>query len=77
MTKQGDDILVSWSTALGKTNEVQTTAGLPDGSYATNFADLSALIILPPGSGDTSTNYLDLGGATNRPSRFYRIRLAP
>ena len=30
-----------------------------------------------PGSGDTVTNYLDAGGATNVPSRYYRIRLGP
>ena len=26
-------------------------------------------------SGDTTTNYVDLGGATNRLARFYRVRL--
>jgi hypothetical protein len=25
----------------------------------------------------TLTNYLDIGAATNKPSRFYRARLAP
>jgi hypothetical protein len=29
------------------------------------------------GSGDTTTNYVDQGGATNKSSRFYRIRLVP
>jgi hypothetical protein len=28
-------------------------------------------------NGDTSTNYTDAGGATNKPSRFYRVRLVP
>jgi hypothetical protein len=27
--------------------------------------------------GDTSTNYTDVGVATNQPSRYYRIRLGP
>jgi hypothetical protein len=49
---------------------------LPDGSYATNFLDLSGLIIIS-GSGDAATNYLDSGGATNIPARYYRIRLQP
>ncbi len=72
----GADVLVTWATAGGETNLVQAAAGLPDGSYSTNFADLSPLIILS-GSGDTVTNYLDSGGATNTPSRYYRIRLQP
>jgi hypothetical protein len=47
-----------------------------DGSYTTNFIDLSPFIIIP-GSGDASTNYFDIGGATNIPSRYYRVRLVP
>jgi hypothetical protein len=37
---------------------------------------MSGSIILP-GSGDATTNYIDDGGATNSPSRYYRIRLVP
>jgi PKD repeat protein len=76
VTVQGSDVLVIWTTAGGETNVVQSTAGLPDGSYSTNFLDLSPLIIIS-GSGDAITNYLDQGGATNVPSRYYRIRLQP
>jgi len=76
VTAQGNDVLVTWTTAGGYTNVVQMTTGLPDGSYSTNFQDLSALIIIP-GSGDATTNYLDSGGATNVPARYYRIRLQP
>jgi len=39
-------------------------------------ADISGLIPIP-GSGDTTNNYHDTGGATNNPSRYYRIRLEP
>ncbi|MGD0059622.1 MAG: hypothetical protein ABSD58_09415 [Verrucomicrobiia bacterium] len=35
----------------------------------------SALPIL--GSGDTSTNYVDVGATTNSPAKFYRVRLVP
>jgi hypothetical protein len=38
-----------------------------------SFSDLSGLIIL---STDT-TNWLHSGGATNVPSRYYRVRLVP
>jgi PKD repeat protein len=76
VVQQGSDVLVTWTTAGGYTNVVQATAGLPDGSYSTNFLDLSPLIIIP-GSGDATTNYLDSNGATNTPARYYRVRLVP
>jgi PKD repeat protein len=72
----GSDVVVTWSTAGGTTNVVQSTAGDGNGGYSTNFTDLSGLIVIT-GSGDTSTNYTDVGGATNSPSRYYRVRLAP
>ncbi len=73
IAKQGNDMLLTWITAAGKTNVVQFTKGTAGGSYSNNFADLSPVII-PTGS---ATNYLDVGGATNTPSRFYRVRLVP
>jgi beta-galactosidase len=76
VTRQGSGVLVTWTTAGGYTNVVQATGGLPDGSYATNFLDLSGPIVIS-GSGDATTNYLDAGASTNGPGRFYRIRLGP
>jgi PKD repeat protein len=76
VTTQGSGVLLTWRTAGGETNVVQSAAGLPDGSYSTNFVDLSPAIIIS-GSGDVITNYLDSGGATNIPARYYRVRLQP
>jgi PKD repeat protein len=76
ITAQGSDVQVTWATAGGQTDVVQATAGLLDGSYSTNFLDLSPLIIIS-GSGDAITNYLDNGGATNVPGRYYRVRMQP
>jgi PKD repeat protein len=76
VTPQSGDILITWATTGGRTNVVQVNAGDVDGSYTTNFIDLSPFIIIP-GSGDAITNYLDSGGATNIPGRYYRIRLQP
>jgi hypothetical protein len=70
--KQGNNILVTWQTYGGRTNAVQAVTG----RYATNFVNVSGSIIIA-GSGQTVTNYSDLNGATNLPSRFYRIRLIP
>jgi subtilisin family serine protease/PKD repeat protein len=76
LLRQATNILVTWRTAGGVTNVVQTTDGSAEGSYMTNFTDLSGLIIIPDG-GDATTNYLDSGGATNAPGRYYRVRLVP
>jgi hypothetical protein len=58
---------------------MQTSSGAGDGSYSTNdFTDIAgSLTILPGSGGDTATNYTDVGGATNAPTRYYRVRLVP
>ena len=74
ITTQGSDILITWATTGGTTNAVQAAPGNP--GYNTNFVNIGApLLIL--GSEDTSTNYVDLGAATNSPVMFYRVRLVP
>ena len=74
---QSKNMVISWMTAGGRTNTVQATAGAANGSYATNsFVDISPPIVMP-GSGDATTNYVDVGGATNFPARYYRVRLVP
>ncbi len=75
IVQQGSDLLITWTTAGGKTNVVQATTGA-SGSYSNNFIDISPIIV-PTGSDLTSTNYLDSGAATNFPARYYRIRLTP
>jgi T5SS/PEP-CTERM-associated repeat protein len=78
ITAQGNDIQITWATTGGTTNAVQVTGGAADGSYNTNgFADIAGSLTIIGGSGDTSTNYTDVGGATNAPSRYYRVRLVP
>ena len=73
---QGSNMVVTWKTAGVRTNVVQAAKGSGAGGYSNNFQDISGPIIINI-PGDTSTNYTDAGGATNRPSRFYRIRLGP
>jgi hypothetical protein len=67
----GDDLNITWSTAGGRTNSVEVAADLTSG-----YSNISPNIILP-GTGDTATNYLDPGAATNSAMRHYRIRLVP
>ena len=78
LVRSGTDLAVTWSTAGGHTNILQAANGSANGSYSTNnFVDIAASQTIVGGSGDTITNYLDVSGATNIPSRFYRIRLVP
>ncbi len=75
ITTQTNDVRVTWPTVGGRTNVVQATTGTA-GSYSNNFVDISPIII--GGGGDlTNATYLDTGGATNFPTRFYRVRLVP
>jgi hypothetical protein len=73
VVSEGDDVDITWTTAGGATNVVQVTTD----EAATTFTDLPESLTIVIGSGDAATNYLDVGGATNAPIRFYRIRLMP
>jgi hypothetical protein len=74
---EGNSVLVTWNTAGGHTNMLQGATGGAGGSFNTNaFVDLPPQVIVT-GSGNTTTNQLDAGGATNFPARYYRVRLVP
>jgi pectate lyase len=78
VTDSGTNVRISWSTAGVRTNAVQATTGDAGGDYGTNdFQDISGATLIINVSGDTTTNYTDVGGATNVPARYYRIRLVP
>jgi len=56
------------------TNVLQATSGGPGGSFTNNFTDRSGPLV--SSAGDIVTlNYLDVGGATNSPATYYRIRV--
>jgi fibronectin-binding autotransporter adhesin len=74
IVKQGSDIRITWQTPVGSTNALQATARTGNGSYSTNNF---AAIFTVTNAVTTVTNYLDVGGATNTPSRYYRVRLVP
>ena len=62
------DLLITWMTGVGKTNALQA-AGNILGAYGDIFTVTNTT--------GSVTNYLDIGGATNSPARFYRVRLVP
>jgi hypothetical protein len=74
ITRVSTNILITWMTGPGKTNALQRTAGDPGGSYTTNNF---ATIFTVTNTVGTTTNCLDVGGATNTPARYYRVRLVP
>jgi T5SS/PEP-CTERM-associated repeat protein len=76
VARQTNDMLVTWMMGPGATNALQVTAGSADGGYTTNgFKDI--FVVTNNTAVGTVTNYLDVGAATNVPSRYYRARLVP
>jgi hypothetical protein len=76
VAREGNDLRVTWLMGPGQTNALQASSGGIHGSYATNgFTDI--FIVTNNTTPGTLTNYLDIGAATNIPSRFYRARLSP
>ena len=71
LTPQSNNLLITWQAGADTTNVVQA-AFSPNATYSNISPD-----VFITGNGDTITNYLDLGAATNWPARFYRVRLAP
>ena len=69
LTQEGDNMRISWPAVGGRSYVVQVADDLGAG-----FTDLSPAIVIP-GTSLSTANYLDLGGATNTPSRFYRVKL--
>jgi hypothetical protein len=69
----------NWSPGIAsRTNVLEFTAGTADGSYTNNFVSTGQTNILSGGTGlGVVTNMVDPGGATNKPSRYYRVRLVP
>jgi hypothetical protein len=62
IAQQANNILITWLTSPGQTNELQATAG---GAYSTNnFTPIFAV---------TNT----VSATTNFPARYYRVRLVP
>ena len=73
VARQGNDLRITWTMGSGKTNALQLSLGDGNGNYSNNFTDLFTVT----NTVGTVTNYLDVGGATNTPGRFYRVRLVP
>ena len=68
---QSSDLLVTWTMGSGRTNALQAASS---GGYNPNgYTD----IFIVTNTVGTTTNYLDIGGITNVPARYYRVRVVP
>ena len=67
----------TWSPGIAsRTNVLEFSAGAPSSDYSTNFVSANVTNILSGGTGTgIVTNMVDAGGATNTPSRYYRVRV--
>ena len=86
IAKSGNDIAITylgangdnaWSPGLAsRTNVLECAAGSADGGYTNSFVSAGQTNILSGGDGfGVITNMIDPGGATNLPSRYYRVRV--
>ncbi|HTS18717.1 MAG TPA: choice-of-anchor Q domain-containing protein [Verrucomicrobiae bacterium] len=63
VARQSNDVLVTWTSVGGQSYVLQTTRSTAImAAYNTNFVDTSPVIAVP-GSGPSTTNYLDIGAA--------------
>jgi hypothetical protein len=76
LQRETNHVRITWTTVGGKSYRLQTNAVSAGGSMTTNFADLSPVIAVG-GTRESTTNFLHLGGFTNVPGRYYRVRLSP
>ena len=72
MLLTGADFVIRWNTAGVRTNIVQTATT----AVSSGFHDVGIPVVINV-AGDTNTTYTVVGGATNSPAQFYRIRIGP
>ncbi len=76
VAEEGDNVRITWAAVGGKSYSVQGVPASLAAVLIANFTDLSPPISVP-GVGESTTNYLDLGGVLSAPVRYYRVRLGP
>jgi hypothetical protein len=73
IASEGSNVLVTWMMGPGRTNALQRSTGDSSNNYSTNYVT----IFVVTNTVGTVTNFLDVGGAMNGPSQFYRVQLVP
>jgi hypothetical protein len=71
ITLSGKDVQLSWIAPAGTTNVLQASSNI-----SLSFQDISSNIVAGAG-GQLTNHFVEVGGATNQPDRFYRVRKIP
>jgi hypothetical protein len=76
--KESDNIRITWEFLTPPANPYEHCVVEASPTVTGTWTAVSASITLPSGFFDiASTDFVETGGATNFPSRFYRVRLVP
>jgi len=73
LTITTNGVRATWTTSASKTYVLQVASKLGGTNH---FTDVS-LAIPAPGTGESRTNYTDVGAKAGLAGRFYRVRLGP
>ena len=74
VAKSGSDVPLTWNARGGRQYVVQASSGDANGNYNGTYTDISSTNMML-GFGPVQGSYVDVGGATNRPARYYRVKL--
>jgi len=76
VARAGNDVCITWSTVTNRSYNVWAAAPASGGSFLNSFGPIP---LNPSPIAGTPTNALwrDIGGATNNPSRYYRVSVLP
>lgn len=78
ISKESNNIRVTWEFLTPPGNPYDHCVLEGSKSITGTWNNVSGTMTLPSGFFDIAvTNFVEVGGATNRPSRFYRVRLTP
>ncbi len=76
VTNVANNVRITWSTVGGKKYVLQAVTP-PPGGYSTNFTNISPEVIVAGNGGESLTNFVEAGAASNAPARYYRVKLSP
>jgi Bacterial TSP3 repeat len=78
IAKEGNDIRITWDFLTPPGNPYDHCIVEANPTVTGTWTDVSGPIALPLGFFEiANTNFVESGGATNNPARFYRVRLVP
>ena len=74
--RETNNVRITWTTVSGKSYRVQTNAPV-NGSLSATSRTPARSSPRPIDDDESTTNFLHIGGFTNAPAGYYRIRIGP